>query len=63
MTRPAKRLDTTATSERLSDAALDAVVGGRMKLPGPVVASAPTGGGTGTTIGEWSGFPHYLGPF
>jgi hypothetical protein len=40
-----KRIDAANLPARLDDAVLDTVVGGRMKLPGPVAASAPTGGG------------------
>jgi hypothetical protein len=45
----------------LSEAALDEVVGGRMKLPGPNVNGAPYGGAGGQTIDiQWAGHPNYL---
>ena len=48
----------------LDDAALDAVVGGRMKQPGPHPSGTPSGGGGGQPIDiQWSQYPHYLGPF
>ena len=48
----------------LDDAALDAVVGGRMMLPGPRPSGTPSGGGGGQPIDiQWSQHPNYLGPF
>jgi hypothetical protein len=48
------------TDHTLSEAALDLVVGGRMKLPGPNV-SGPYGGAGGQTIDiQWAGHPNYL---
>jgi hypothetical protein len=48
----------------LSDAALDAVVGGRMKLPGPAPSGTPYGGAGGQPIDiQWAQHPNYLGPF
>jgi hypothetical protein len=45
----------------LSDAALDMVVGGRMKLPGPNVSGTPYGGAGGQPIDiQWAGHPNYL---
>jgi hypothetical protein len=58
-----RRMDTANPAERLSDAALDAVVGGRMKQITAVPPAIPSGGGAGVPIGEWSSVPHYLGPF
>jgi hypothetical protein len=58
-----KRIETANSTELLSDAALDAVVGGRMKLITAVPPATQSGSGAGLPIGEWSGFPHYLGPF
>ncbi len=47
----------------LSEAALDAVVGGRMMLPGPRVGGAPYGGAGGQPIDiQWATHPNYL-PF
>jgi hypothetical protein len=58
-----KRIEAANSAQRLGDAALDAVVGGRMKLPTAVPPAIPSGGGQGVPIGEWSSVPHYLGPF
>ena len=49
---------------RLSDTALETVVGGRIKLEGPRPSGTPSGGGGGQPIDiQWSQHPNYLGPF
>jgi hypothetical protein len=55
-------IDTVKPTDRctLSEAALDVVVGGRMKLPGPNVNSVPYGEGGGQPFGEWAMHPNYL---
>jgi hypothetical protein len=58
-----KRIDTANSAERLGDTDLDAVAGGRMKLPTAVPPAVQSGAGAGIPIGEWSSVPHYLGPF
>jgi hypothetical protein len=58
-----KRTDTANSMDRLSDADLDTVAGGRMKLPTAVPPSVQSGAGAGIPIGEWNSVPHYLGPF
>jgi hypothetical protein len=55
-------IDKPADRCALSTAALDLVVGGRMKLPGPVPTGAPYGQGAGLPFGEWSLHLNYL-PF
>ena len=46
----------------LSETALEMVVGGRMKQPGPEVRPSQGQGGTGLPFGEWAQHPNYL-PF
>jgi hypothetical protein len=59
-TKRIRVIDATA----LDDAALDAVVGGRMKLQGPAPSGVPYGQGGGQPIDiQWAGHPNYLGPF
>jgi hypothetical protein len=62
-TKSIKIIDAAELTDRcsLSEAALDEVVGGRMKLPGPNVNGAPYGGAGGQTIDiQWAGHPNYL---
>jgi hypothetical protein len=47
----------------LRDGELDAVAGGRMKLPTVGRPSQDGQGGAGLPFGEWSLHPNYLGPF
>ena len=56
-------IGTDATADcALSEIALDLVVGGRMKQPGPEIRSSQGQGGAGLPFGEWAQHPNYL-PF
>ena len=59
-----KSIDTVlpADTSALRDTELEAVAGGRMKLPTAVPSSTPYGQGAGLPFGEWSLHPTYL-PF
>jgi hypothetical protein len=57
-------IDAVTPTDRLSETALDAVAGGRMKLLGPEIRpDANGGGGGGQPIDiQWANHPNYL-PF
>lgn len=61
-TKNVEVIDTVKPTDRcpLSEAALDLVAGGRMKLLGPAVNGAPYGEGGGQPFGEWATHPNYL---
>ena len=66
MVNGTKMIDTVEPAGRyvLSDAALDAVAGGRMKQPGPEIPRGAAGGGAGgqPIDIQWANHPNYL-PF